>query len=295
MSVDAPSPTIEFANLIWRDAPLRLEYQWVGVKRSADPVVVFLHEGLGSVGMWKDFPEKLCRALGLCGLVFSRYGYGLSTPRPSAERWPTSFMHVQAYDVLPALFLALDIKHPWLIGHSDGASIALLYAARFADAISGIVVMAPHIFVEDITIASIAEVCKTYESTNLRDKLGRYHADPDSAFWGWNDVWLDPAFRAWNIETELTAITCPVLAIQGEDDEYGTLAQIRGIKCKVAQTKLLMLPECGHSPHHDQPAAVMQEVTQFIAASNAASTAEKTATGVTCRISGIEMNKQSQN
>ena len=262
---------IEFADLIWRGMPLRLEYRWVGAQRSTDPVVVFLHEGLGSVSMWKDFPEKLCRELGLCGLVFSRYGYGQSTTRPSAERLPTRFMHAQAYEVLPALFAALDIDRPWLFGHSDGGSIALLYASQFTKAISGVIVMAPHIFVEDMTIASITEVRKTYESTSLREKLGRYHADPDSAFWGWNDVWLDPTFRDWNIETELTAITSPVLAIQGEDDEYGTLDQIYGIQRKVAQAKLLILPRCGHSPYRDQADAVIGEVGQFIAASNAPS------------------------
>jgi pimeloyl-ACP methyl ester carboxylesterase len=141
-------------------------------------------------------------------------------------------MHAQAYEVLPSLFSALGVIKPWLFGHSDGGSISLLYAARFPNAVSGIVVAAPHIFVEDITIESIQQAKETYLSTDLKAKLGRYHADPDSAFWGWNNVWLDPAFRTWNVEDELAKITCPILAIQGEDDEYGTLEQIHGIQRK---------------------------------------------------------------
>jgi pimeloyl-ACP methyl ester carboxylesterase len=216
MYVDVHTPTTQFADIVWRDASLRLEYQWVGVKQSTHPVVVFLHEGLGSLGMWKDFPEKFCQQAGLSGFVFSRSGYGQSTPRTPAENWPTTFMHAQAFEVLPTLFSTLGIDRPWLFGHSDGGSIALLYASRFQDAVSGIVVVAPHIFVEDVTIASIAKVRQTYISTDLLDKLGRYHADPESAFWGWNNVWLDPAFRVWNIEAELADIGCPILAMQGD-------------------------------------------------------------------------------
>jgi len=253
--------------LAWRDRPIRLEYQWVGAQRSDHPVVVFLHEGLGSIAMWKDFPERFCSAHGLRGLVFSRYGYGNSTPRPAHERWPVSFMHAQAHDVLPKLFEALDIERPWLFGHSDGSSIALLYAARYPNQVSGIIVAAPHIFVEDLTIASIEKARDAYLRTDLPAKLGRYHADPDSAFWGWNNAWLDPEFRKWNIEDQLPLITCPVLAVQGEDDEYGTLEQIRGIQRKAPQTRLLILPECGHSPHRDQPELLGREAAQFIASS----------------------------
>lgn len=258
------APSIEYVDIDWRGRPLRMEYQWVGARESAHPVVVFLHEGLGSVAMWKDFPAQFCERNGFTGLVFSRYGYGNSTPRPAEERWPVGFMHAQAHEVLPALFSALGIETPWLFGHSDGASIALLHAARFPQAVSGIVVCAPHIFVEDVSIASIRQAKEIYLSTDMRAKLGRYHADPDSAFWGWNDIWLDPAFRAWNIEGELPDIACPVLAVQGEDDEYGTLEQIRGIRRKAPQTRLLILPECGHSPHRDQPEALMKEAARFI-------------------------------
>lgn len=264
MTTPEPRPQSQFAELTWRNAPLRLEYQWVGAAQSAYPVVVFLHEGLGSVALWKDFPEQFCRRHGFTGLVFSRYGYGRSTPRPARERWPVTFMHEQAHIVLPAFFERLGVARPWLFGHSDGGSIALLYAAAFPQAVSGIVVAAPHILVEDLTIKSIEKARTAYLSTDLRAKIGRYHADPDSAFWGWNDIWLDPAFRTWNIEPQLALITCPVLAIQGADDEYGTLQQINGIRSKAPQTRLLALPKCGHSPHRDQPEALAQEAAQFI-------------------------------
>jgi pimeloyl-ACP methyl ester carboxylesterase len=252
----------EFANISWRGAPLRLEYQWVGVPDSAHPTVVFLHEGLGSIALWKDFPEQFCRAGGFRGLVFSRYGYGRSTPRPHAERWPVDFMHRQAWEVLPALFAELGIERPWLFGHSDGGSIALLHAARFP--VSGLVLAAPHTIVEDISVASIAEARTAYLAGGLRERLARYHDDVDSAFWGWNDIWLNPDFRTWDILEHLPAIDVPILAIQGEDDEYGTLEQIYGIAGLAPQTRLLVLPQCGHSPHRDQPERLTQEAAHFM-------------------------------
>ena len=252
----------EFAQIEWRGRPLRLEYAWVGATASAQPVVVFLHEGLGSVAMWKDFPERLCADHGLKGLVFSRYGYGQSTARPPDERWSPEFMHAQAHEVLPALFDHLHITRPWLFGHSDGGSIALLHAARFD--VAGIVVVAPHILVEDVSITSIEQARESYATTDLRARLARYHADPDSAFRGWNDAWLDPAFRDWNITAELASIRFPVLAAQGEDDEYGTLAQIRGIAAVLPKTRLLVIPKCGHSPHRDQPELLARESARFI-------------------------------
>jgi pimeloyl-ACP methyl ester carboxylesterase len=252
----------DFAEIDWRGRPLRLEHQWVGDPNSAQPTVVFLHEGLGSVAMWKDFPERLCTDHGLRGLVFSRYGYGQSTPKPADEHWTPDFMHAQAQGVLPALLAKLGIVKPWLFGHSDGASIALLHAARFD--VAGIVVVAPHLFVEDVSIASIERARQAYTTTDLRARLGPYHADPDSAFRGWNDAWLSPAFRSWNIEGELATIRCPVLAVQGEDDEYGTLAQIRGIQAKLPKTRLLVIPKCGHSPHRDQPETLARESARFI-------------------------------
>ena len=251
-----------FAQIEWRGQPLRLEYRWVGAAQSRHPTVVFLHEGLGSVAMWKDFPEQLCAGHGFKGLVYSRYGYGQSTPRPAAEQWTPDFMHAQAHEVLPALLAELGIERPWLFGHSDGGSIALLHAARFD--VAGIVVVAPHLFVEDVSITSIEQARAAYASTDLRARLARYHADPDSAFRGWNDVWLSPAFRSWNIENELATIRCPVLAVQGEDDEYGTLAQIQRIAAKLPETRLLVIPKCAHSPHRDQPALLARESARFI-------------------------------
>jgi pimeloyl-ACP methyl ester carboxylesterase len=253
-----------FVALDWRGRPLSLEVRWVGSDDPDRPVVVFLHEGLGSVAMWKDFPQQFCEQHGLRGLLYSRYGYGNSTPRPAGERWEPDFMHRQAHEVLPALLAALDIDRPWLFGHSDGGSIALLHAARFAENLRGVIVLAPHIFVEDISISSIRLAREAYLRDGLRERLARYHADVDSAFMGWNDIWLDPAFRDWNIEGELPGIRCPVLAVQGEDDEYGTLEQIHGIARKTPQARTLVLPNCGHSPHRDQPEALSREAGSFI-------------------------------
>jgi pimeloyl-ACP methyl ester carboxylesterase len=265
------------ATIGWQDGGSErrafIETLWLrpeGVEPGSGPLWLFLHEGLGSVSMWRDFPARLCSALQVEGLVYSRPGYGRSTPRPAAERWRPDFMHHQAYAVLPALLQALHIepaKRPlWLFGHSDGGSIALLYASREGRALAGTVVLAPHIFVEEVSIASIAAAREAYRSTDLRQRLARHHDDPDSAFFGWNDVWLDPAFRDWSIEAELGAIRCPLLAVQGVDDEYGSLAQIRGIAARVPQTRLLELAACAHSPHRDQPETLVAAVGEFAAA-----------------------------
>ena len=252
-------------SIAWRGRDVQVEYQWIGPERVEAPLLVFLHEGLGSVAMWKDFPEQLCTAGGFRGLVFSRPGYGRSTPRDPDERWGVDFMHRQAQEVLPALLQALGVSEaPWLFGHSDGASIALLYAASFPESVSGLVLLAPHIFVEDVTIANIELARTAYETTDLPHKLGRYHDNVDSAFWGWNHIWLDPAFRTWNIEAELSAVRSPVLAVQGLDDEYGTLAQIRGIAGRVPGTRLLELAACAHSPHRDRPGDVIAETVDLI-------------------------------
>lgn len=253
-----------FASLDTGGGALRIEYEWVGTAGAEAPVMVFLHEGLGSVAMWRDFPARLCDAAALRGLVYSRPGYGRSTPRPPDERWAPDFMHRQAHDVLPALLAQLWVQRPWLFGHSDGGSIALLYAAMFPDRVQALAVAAPHIFVEDITIANIEAAREAYLTTDLSRKLGRYHDDPDSAFWGWNDIWLNPAFRAWNIEEYLDDLRCPILAIQGEDDEYGTLEQVRGIQRRAPQTQLCIIPRCGHSPHRDQPEIVIEALEAFL-------------------------------
>jgi pimeloyl-ACP methyl ester carboxylesterase len=244
---------------------LRIEHEWVGSAGADAPVMVFLHEGLGSVAMWRDFPARLCDAIGMRGLVYSRPGYGRSTPRAKEERWGPNFMDRQAREVLPALLRSLGVERPWLFGHSDGGSIALLYAAAFPQALQGAVVLAPHILVEQVSVTSIRQAREAYLHTDLRQRLARYHDDPDSAFWGWNDVWLSEAFRGWSIEAELAGITCPLLAIQGLDDEYGTLEQIRGIARRVPQAQLLELPACGHSPQKDQPEAVIEAVRKFVA------------------------------
>jgi len=262
------SPRVAFADIDWQGRPVRIEHQWLRAEHSGEPLIVFLHEGLGSLAMWKDFPQRLCDAARCRGLVYSRPGYGRSTPRAAEEAWGLDFMHRQAHEVLPALFEALGVgrdgHRPWLFGHSDGASIALLYAARFTDRLAGAIVLAPHIMVEDLGVASIERARKAYAGTELRHKLARYHDDPDSAFYGWNDIWLHPPFKQWSIEDEITAIRCPVLAVQGLDDEYGTLAQIHGIVERVPQTETLELAGCGHSPHRDQSERLIAAVTDFI-------------------------------
>ena len=257
-----------FVEIEWRGRRVRVEHRFIAPERKAAPLVVFLHEGLGSVSMWRDFPQRLCDAAGVRGLVYSRPGYGRSTPRAAEEAWDLDFMHRQAHEVLPALLTALDIDaahdKPWLLGHSDGGSITLLYAAQFAQAIAGAIVLAPHILVEDLSVASIAQAKTAYETTDLKQRLAKHHDDPDSAFWGWNRIWLHPPFKQWSIEEEIRAIACPLLAVQGLDDEYGTLEQIRGIARRVPQTELLELPACGHSPHRDQPDALIAAATRFI-------------------------------
>lgn len=245
---------------------IAIECLWIAPEKKEADLIVFLHEGLGSASMWKDWPAQVCAAVNCRGLVFSRYAYGKSTPRPYDEKWSVDFMHDQARHALPALFQALNLQHerPVLFGHSDGGSIALLYAAMYPGKIKAIAVAAPHIFVEDVTIENIEAARLAYLNTDLPKKLGRYHQDADSAFWGWNDIWLNPEFRAWNIESFLASIRCPVLAIQGENDEYGTLEQVEGIQRKTPQTELCIIPDCGHSPHRDQPDTVIRAVTRFL-------------------------------
>jgi pimeloyl-ACP methyl ester carboxylesterase len=218
--------------------------------------------------MWKDFPQQLCEAVNCRGLVYSRPGYGKSTPRATDDTWQADFMHRQAFEVLPALLKALGIdtekQKPWLFGHSDGGSIALLFAARYPSNTSGIIVLAPHILVEDVSINSIEKAKFAYQTTDLRSKLARFHDDVDSAFWGWNDIWLSPDFQHWNLTQAIKTITCPLLAVQGLDDEYGTLEQIHGIKRVLPHAQLLELPNCGHSPHRDQPEDLIEACISFI-------------------------------
>jgi pimeloyl-ACP methyl ester carboxylesterase len=255
-------------DLVVAGRPLHIEFAWVGPDRAAlrgaaaEPLV-FLHEGLGSLAMWRDFPARLCDALGRPGLVYSRPGYGQSTPRASDERWGLDFMHRQAEQVLPALLHALGVVDAGgqgryhLFGHSDGGSISLIHAARFPSQVASCTVLAPHILVEEFGLVSIRQARQAYQSTDFRQRLAKYHADVDSAFWGWNDIWLAPEFVQWQITDLLPAIRCPVLAIQGLDDPYGTMAQIDGIAQAVPGTRLIKLLACGHSPHKDQAEAVI--------------------------------------
>jgi pimeloyl-ACP methyl ester carboxylesterase len=259
---------VEFAEIEWAGRRVRIEHRWIGARRAGAPLIVFLHEGLGSIAMWRGFPQRLCDATGCRGLVYSRPGYGRSTPRAAEEAWGLDFMHRQAHEVLPMLLEALEVDTsaapPWLFGHSDGASIALLYAARFVRQLAGAVLLAPHIRVEDLSVSSIEKARAAYLETDLRERLARYHDDPDSAFWGWNRIWLHPPFRQWSIESEIESIRCPLLAVQGLDDEYGTLEQIRGIASRLPQTQLLELAHCGHSPQRDQPERLIAAVADFI-------------------------------
>jgi pimeloyl-ACP methyl ester carboxylesterase len=225
-------------------------------------MLVFLHEGLGSLAMWKDFPKRCSRAAGCGALVYSRFGYGRSDP--IEESRGVDFMHDEALKSLPELLDKLDVQRPILFGHSDGGSIALIHAGGSDRPVGGLILLAPHVMVENFGIRSIQAAKRNFETGGLRDKLARYHSHPDSTFRSWNDIWLHPDFRAWNIEEYLPRITCPVLAIQGEDDEYGTMEQIQRIERGVPGVETLKPKDCGHSPHRDQPDAVIEAVARFV-------------------------------
>jgi pimeloyl-ACP methyl ester carboxylesterase len=247
-----------------RVGDVRLEVARVGGAAPGRPTLVFLHEGLGSAGLWRDFPAALAARTGCPAFVYSRAGYGASDP--VALPRPLSFMHEEAKR-LPALLDAAEIEQAILIGHSDGASIALIYAGSGGARLKGLVLEAPHVFVEPLTVASIAKINETYATTDLRAKLARHHgANVDVAFRGWADSWLDPRFLDWNIEEFLAGIRVPLLVIQGEDDEYGTAAQVeRSARQVSGPVETLMLPACGHAPHRDQREAVLAAMAAFIA------------------------------
>lgn len=237
-----------------------LEYQWI---EGSGPPLVFLHEGLGSIRQWRDFPATVAKATGCRALVYDRYGYGNSDVL-AESRVGVDFMHREALKFLPEILSKLKIDNPILVGHSDGASIALIHAGA-GHPVRGVAVMAPHVFIEDICVNSIAKAARQFETTELPQRLGKYHRDARRTFHLWADAWLDPAFRQWNIESTLAGIQCPVLAIQGEQDEYGTMAQLDAIQRQVAgPCELLKLPDCGHSPHQDQPDKVLISLSQFI-------------------------------
>ena len=239
-----------------------IEYAAILGDAASRSTMVFLHEGLGSVALWRDFPGKVARRVGAPAFVYSRFGYGQSDGL-QARRTPR-FMHEEALDVLPRLLDRFGIDRPLLVGHSDGASIALIHAAMSGRPVAGLVCMAPHVFVEPVCVESIARIRETYRTTDLRERLARYHARVDDAFLGWADIWLEPEFLNWSIENLLDRIAEPMLLIQGRDDEYGTLAQLDRIEARAkGPTSRLVLDSCGHSPHRDQEAAVLDAIAEF--------------------------------
>jgi pimeloyl-ACP methyl ester carboxylesterase len=241
----------------------KLEFRLLPAAAAREPPLVFLHEGLGSIDLWRDFPEQVVARLGTPAMIYSRLGYGRSGPLP-APRTPR-FMHEEALDVLPPLLDRLALRQPLLIGHSDGASIALIFAAAAARPVAGLVLMAPHVFVEEICVETIARARAAYLAGDLRSRLAKHHDHVDDAFLGWADTWLLPEFRTWSIEGLLQDIDVPMLLIQGANDEYGTLEQLTRIERRVkGPVTKLVLPDCGHSPHRDQPAAVLGAISDFV-------------------------------
>lgn len=240
-----------------------LEYEWLGTAAAGRPALVFLHEGLGSIRQWRDLPAQLAAATGCRALVYSRYGYGQSDVLRE-DRAGVRFMHREALASLPALLEALAIERPILVGHSDGASIALIHAGA-GHPVRALALMAAHVFVEPICVDSIRKAAETFASTDLGARLGKYHRDPAKTFHLWADAWLDPAFLDWNIEEYLPGIECPVMAIQGEDDEYGTMEQLERIRRGVrGSCELVKLPACGHAPFRDQPERTLAALTGFV-------------------------------
>jgi pimeloyl-ACP methyl ester carboxylesterase len=245
----------------------RLEAAWHGPPPDAAPTLVFLHEGLGSVSGWRDFPARVADATGLGALIYSRWGYGRSDARPPP--WPLRYMHDEALVTLPQVLDAAGVREAVLVGHSDGGSIALVFAGSGLPAaarVRALVLEAPHVFVEDVSVTSIAAAAEAYRKTALRERLQRQHGDNvDGAFWGWNRAWLDPAFRAWNIEEYLPRVRVPSLVVQGEDDVYGTLSQVDAIERRSGgPVSRLVLPGCGHAPHRDQPEATLAAMVAFL-------------------------------
>jgi pimeloyl-ACP methyl ester carboxylesterase len=243
----------------------QLDYKWLGAAPAEAPTLVFLHEGLGSVSMWRDFPKRVVEATGDGALVYSRAGYGDSDPVDLPRT--VHFMHDEALITLPKVLDAMSIREAILIGHSDGGSIALIHAGGTKDArVRGLILEAPHVFVEEHGLRRISAIAEEYRNGDLRRRLKRHHGrNVDCAFWGWNSVWLDPEFRSWNIEEYLPKIRVPVLVIQGEDDSYGTLRQVEAIekRCSGPVTTVI-LEDCGHSPHVDQPATTLEAIVEFV-------------------------------
>jgi pimeloyl-ACP methyl ester carboxylesterase len=228
----------------------------------ARPPIVMLHEGLGSVSLWRSFPQKVHERTGCTTIAYSRYGYGRSDVL--REKREPDYMHHEGEVVLPALLRELGIERPILFGHSDGASIVLIAAGAHPGIARALILEAPHVFVEDVTVRSIAAAKRTFETTDLPARLARHHADAAASFIGWNDIWLDPRFRDWNIEDYAARAGVPALLIQGTRDEYGTVAQLASITARIAGTETLVVPHAGHSPHRDAPELVLDRVVAFV-------------------------------
>jgi pimeloyl-ACP methyl ester carboxylesterase len=243
----------------------RLEYVDIPARRGDRPPLVLLHEGLGCVGMWRDFPLLLARATGCRTVVYSRLGHGCSDPLDAPRQH--YYLHDEALVYLAGVREALDLAEPVLVGHSDGASIALMHAGACGPSVAGVVAMAPHEFVEEITLEGIRAAVEGWEASGLRQRLERLHRDPAGVFRAWHETWLDPAFRGWNIELYLPGIRCPILAIQGYDDEYATMAQLDAIAAGAAappRVEQLRLADCGHAPHRDAPEEVLSAIASFV-------------------------------
>ncbi len=242
---------------------LRFEYLRIAATGSGGPDIVMLHEGLGCVAQWRDFPAQLAQASGCRVIAYSRLGHGRSSPPPAGRGADYHFEEARRW--LPRLLEHWGIHRPLLFGHSDGATMALVFAALHPAEVAAVVAIAPHVKVEGITLDGLARARTAYETSGLRAKLAAYHDDVDSVFWSWNRTWLDPAFRDWNIEALLPAIRAPVLAIQGELDEYATLDQINSIGRAVQDAELVALADCRHAPHREQPLRVLQATTRLLA------------------------------
>lgn len=257
MNDEGPLATAEFLDVAGRRLHVR---RLDGESRG--PSLVFLHEGLGSVELWREFPDDVVRATGHPGLVYSRQGNGWSTPLTESRR--PDYMHEEALEALPGIIERTTTGPPILIGHSDGASIALIYAGT-GHPVRGLVLIAPHVFVEEESIASIAAIRETFPGSELPTRMAKYHAEPKTTFHGWADIWLHPDFRVWNIEEYLGGVTCATLLIQGEADEYGTVRQLDAVDSGITRlTERLMVPGAGHSPHLSHPRLVTEKVVDFI-------------------------------